>query len=134
MTYLLIAFGSALGGMARYWCSLAVLTATGSVFPWGTMVVNVIGSALIGAALGAMEPGSRWQVSIGTREFVNYFFMMGVLGGFTTFSSFSLQTLNLLRQQQWMQAGANVLLSVTLCLLAVAIGFWLATAFNPTRS
>jgi CrcB protein len=133
MTYLLIALGSALGGMARYWCSLIVATATGSLFPWGTMVVNVVGSALIGAAWGAMEPGSPWQVSIGTREFVSYFFMMGVLGGFTTFSSFSLQTLNLMRQQQWMQAGANVLLSVTLCLLAVAVGFWLATAFNPTR-
>jgi CrcB protein len=60
--------------------------------------------------------------------------MIGVLGGFTTFSSFSLQTLILLREQQWLQAGANVLLSFTMCLLAVAAGFWLATAFTQTRS
>jgi CrcB protein len=96
--------------------------------------VNVIGSAFIGAALGALEPGSRWQVSLATRDFVNYFFMIGVLGGFTTFSSFSLQTLSLLRQQHWMQAGANVLLSLTLCLIAVAAGFWLATAVTQSRS
>jgi CrcB protein len=134
MPYLLIALGSALGGMARYWCSLAVASATGSLFPWGTLTVNVIGSALIGAALGALEPGSRWQVSLAARDFVNYFFMIGVLGGFTTFSSFSLQTLSLLRQQHWMQAGANVLLSFTLCLIAVAAGFWLAAAITQSRS
>jgi CrcB protein len=134
MTYLLIAVGSALGGMARYWCSLAIASATGSSFPWGTMTVNVVGSALIGAAMGAMEPGSRWQVALSTREFVNHFFMIGVLGGYTTFSSFSLQTLSLLRDAHWIQAGVNVLLSVTLCLIAVAAGFWLAVTLTQSRS
>ncbi len=134
MTYLLIGLGSALGGMARYWCSLTVATATESTFPWGTMAVNVIGSCLIGAAMGAMEPGSRWQTTEATRNFVNYFFMAGVLGGYTTFSAFSLQTLSLLREQQWVQASANVLLSVTLCLLAVALGFWGATSLTQARS
>jgi fluoride exporter len=134
MTYFLIAIGSALGGMARYWAALAVAAATGSAFPWGTMAVNVIGSALIGSAMGAMEPGSRWQVSMAARDFVNQFFMIGVLGGFTTFSSFSLQTLTLMREQQWMQAGTNVLMSVVLCLLAVAVGYWLATTLLQARS
>ena len=134
MSYLLIGIGSALGGMARYWCSLAVASSAGSQFPWGTITVNVIGSALIGVAMGALEPGGRWQVSLATRDFVNHFLMIGVLGGYTTFSSFSLQTLSLLREQQWLQAGANVLLSVTLCLLAVTAGFWLANVLNQTRS
>jgi CrcB protein len=134
MTYLFIALGSALGGMARYWCSLVVATATGSAFPWGTMTVNVVGSGLIGAAMGILEPGGRWQMSIATRDFINYFFMIGVLGGYTTFSSFSLQTLTLVRDHQWLQAGANVLLSVTLCLLAVAAGYWLAVTLSQSRA
>jgi CrcB protein len=134
MNYLLIGIGSAFGGMARYWCSLTIASTTGSLFPWGTLTVNVIGSALIGAAMGVLEPGGRWQVSLATRDFINHFLMIGVLGGYTTFSSFSLQTLSLLREQQWLQAGANVLLSVTLCLLAVMVGFWLASAFSQARS
>jgi len=133
MTYLLIALGSALGGVARYWCSLRVAAVTGGLFPWGTMFVNVVGSCLIGVALGAMEPGSRWAWSASVRDTVNYFFMIGVLGGFTTFSAFSLQTLMLVRDRDWWQAGANILLSVTLCLLAVAVGYWFATALNQPR-
>jgi len=134
MTYFLIALGSALGGVARYWCSLAVATATGSAFPWGTMTVNVVGSALIGVALGVIEPESRWQLPAATRDFINHFFMIGVLGGFTTFSSFSLQTLTLIREQHWGQAGANVALSVVLCLLAVSLGYWLITFSSHSQS
>jgi CrcB protein len=134
MTYLLIAIGSALGGLARYGCSVLVARTIESTFPWSTLAVNVIGSGLIGAAMGVMEPGSRWQVSLVTRDFINQFFMIGMLGGFTTFSSFSLQTLNLLRGQHWTQAGANVLLSVTLCLLTVAAGFWIAVTLTQSRS
>ena len=130
MSYLLIALGGAIGSVARYWCSLAVAAVVGGEFPWGTIAVNVLGSALIGAAFGAVEPGSRWSIASGTREFINQFFMIGVLGGFTTFSAFSLQTLNLLRAQEWLQAGANVLLSVTLCLIAVWIGYIATTSLN----
>ena len=134
MAYFLIALGSALGGIARYWCSLAVATATGSAFPWGTMTVNVVGSALIGVALGVVEPESRWQLPTVTRDFINHFFMIGVLGGFTTFSSFSLQTLSLIREQHWGQAGANVVLSVFLCLLAVSLGYWLIASLSHSQS
>lgn len=130
MTYLLIGIGSALGGIARYWCSLAIGAAVGGPFPWGTVLVNISGSCLIGVALGALEPGSRWQVSSASRDFVNQFFMVGVLGGYTTFSSFSLQTLVMLREHRWLDAGSNVLLSVVLCLSAVWAGYAAAIALN----
>ncbi|HTE40208.1 MAG TPA: fluoride efflux transporter CrcB [Steroidobacteraceae bacterium] len=126
MNYLLVAIGSALGGVARFWCSTRVMAAVGGVFPWGTLTVNVVGSCLIGAALGLMEPGSRWALSDTARTYLNYFFMVGVLGGFTTFSAFSMQTLVLMRAGQGWQAGANVVLSVIACLVAVFIGYWLA--------
>ncbi len=131
MTYFFIALGSALGGMARYWCSAAIALRVGAGSPWlGIVAVNVIGSFLIGAALGVLEPGSRWTVSSLAREHINQFFMIGVLGGFTTFSSFSLWTLNLWRQHQWGQASANVALSIVLCLLAVSLGFWIVTVLT----
>jgi CrcB protein len=126
MSYVLVAVGSALGGLARYWCSARVMVLAGGTFPWGTFVVNVLGSCLIGAALGSMEPNSRWALSETARSWLNYFFMIGVLGGFTTFSAFSMQTLMLMRTNQWGLAGANVLLSVAACLIAVFVGFWLA--------
>lgn len=127
MNFLLIALGGALGSLARYGCSAAVASRVGSAFPWGTLAVNAIGSLLIGVAFGVLEPGGRWQVSQATRDTMNHFFMIGVLGGFTTFSSFSVQTLALMREGHFAAAGANVLLSVTVCLLAVALGFWMAT-------
>lgn len=127
MTYLLIGLGGALGSLARYGCSVAVTSRLGQAFPWGTLAVNAVGSLLIGVAFGALEPGSRWQIAQSTRDAVNHFFMIGVLGGFTTFSSFSLQTLGLLRDGQYLAAGANAFFSVTVCLLAVALGFWIAT-------
>ena len=133
MGYFLIGIGSALGGMARYWCSVAIATTVKSTFPWNILTINVIGSCLIGIAMGALEQGGRWHAPDGTRYFVTQFFMVGVLGGFTTFSSFSAVTLTLMREQQWLQAGANILLSVVLCLLAVAAGFWLTSSLNQAR-
>lgn len=129
MSYLLIALGSAIGGMARYWCSGLVAQRVGEVFPWGTLAVNIIGSFLIGI-LGAMsEPDGRWYVDPGARQFL----MIGVLGGFTTFSSFSLQTLNLLRDGEWLYAAANVGVSVAACLLAVWSGFVVAASLSQLR-
>ncbi|HYM34182.1 MAG TPA: fluoride efflux transporter CrcB [Steroidobacteraceae bacterium] len=131
MSYLFIGIGSALGGMARYWCAAAFASRFGADLPWlGIVAVNVIGSFLIGAALGLLEPGSRWTLSAAARDHINQFFMIGVLGGYTTFSSFSLWTLNLMREQQWLAASANVILSVVLCLLAVWLGFWLVAAIS----
>lgn len=116
-TYLWIALGSALGGTARYWCSGYVADAVDSSFPWGTLAVNVAGSLLIGAFAAATADG-RWLLSPNVQRFVT----VGFLGGFTTFSAFSLQTLELMRAGDWPRAGAYVALSVLLCLIAVWAG------------
>jgi CrcB protein len=121
MTYLYIAAGSALGGVARYACGIWVTGWASAALPWGTIAVNVTGSGLIGALLALSERSSGWLATADARNLL----MVGVLGGFTTFSAFSLQTFELIRAQQWLQAGTNVLLSVLLCLLAVALGYWL---------
>lgn len=114
---LLVALGSALGGAARFLLAGWVGARLGGAFPWGTVLVNVSGSALIGV-LAAREE----LLSLETRQFL----MAGVLGGFTTFSSFSLQTLRLAQEGDWARAAGNVLGSVALCLLAVAAGYRLA--------
>ena len=118
MEYLWIAFGSALGGMARHWMSGVVAQRFGEAFPTGTLIVNVTGSFAIGFIATLTDPGGRLLMGVSARQFI----MVGVLGGYTTFSSFSLQTLNLARDGEWLYAGANVLLSVIVCLLAVWFG------------
>src|SRR5678815_4772724 len=110
--YLWIGMGSALGGMGRYWLSGMIADRCGAAFPWGTIVVNVSGSFLIGLIGGLTESGGRLLAPPTAREFL----MLGILGGYTTFSSFSLQTLNLAREGQWFYASAYVGLSVVLCL------------------
>ncbi|HSN71297.1 MAG TPA: fluoride efflux transporter CrcB [Steroidobacteraceae bacterium] len=122
--YVLIAFGSALGGVARYWCSSLIAERVGETFPWGTWTVNVAGSFLIGVLAGFAAPEGRIYFSPELRQFL----MIGVLGGFTTFSSFSVQTLMLIRDGDWLAAIANVLLSVAACLLAVWAGYALSEA------
>ena len=122
LNYILIAVGSALGGIARYWASGVIANRFGQVFPWGTLIVNVSGSFAIGFFASFTAPEGRWFVGPNARNF----FMMGVCGGYTTFSSFSLQTLNLARDEEWFYAGANAALSVVLCLLSVWLGHVLA--------
>jgi CrcB protein len=124
--YLWIALGSALGGVARYWCSGWVAQRVGETFPWGTIMVNITGCLLIGALAACSEPDGRWYLPPLARQFL----MIGVLGGYTTFSSFSLQTLNLARDGEWLQAGANVVLSVVLCLVAVGLGYFAVAGLN----
>jgi len=116
-----IALGSALGGVLRYWASGTVAARIGETFPWGTLVVNVLGSAAIGI-LAAWTDSARMALPVEARQF----FMVGVLGGFTTFSSFSLQTLRLIQDGDWSRAGLNAGLSLFLCLGAVAAGYRLA--------
>jgi fluoride exporter len=93
LAYLWVALGGALGSVSRYWLSGVVAARWGETFPWGTLVVNVTGSVLIGFLSALGLPEGRWLAPPGVR----LFFMVGVCGGYTTFSSFSLQTLNLLR-------------------------------------
>jgi CrcB protein len=121
-----IALGSALGGVLRYWCSGLVARAFGETFPWGTIVVNVVGSLLIGLFATVSGPDGRLLVGTMTRQFV----MLGLFGGFTTFSSFSLQTLTLAQNGEWAQAATNIVGSVLLCLLGVWLGHALAIAIN----
>ncbi len=129
MMYLWIALGSALGGMGRYWASGAVAVLVGETFPWGTIVVNVVGSFAIGLFATVTGPDGRTLVAPETRQF----FMLGVCGGFTTFSSFSLQTLNLARDGEWLLAAGNILVSVAACLIAVVLGLFAGNALNQMR-
>jgi fluoride exporter len=129
VTYLWIGLGSALGGMARYWCSGVVAERIGETFPWGTLTVNVVGSFIIGFFATLTAPDGRLLVGSNARQFV----MVGFLGGYTTFSSFSLQTLALARDGEWLRAGANVGLSVVLCLLAVWLGSLAGAALNQMK-
>jgi len=127
--YLWIAIGSALGGVARYWCSGFVADLYGQTFPWGTLVVNVVGSFIIGFFGTITGPDGRLLVGSVARQFV----MVGLCGGYTTFSSFSLQTLNLVRDGEWVAAGWNIGLSVALCLFAVWLGHISAAALNQLK-
>jgi CrcB protein len=125
-TYLCVALGSALGGVARFWLSGLVGQRVGESFPWGTVFVNVTGSFVIGFVGTLTGPEGRVLVPSDARIFV----MVGICGGYTTFSSFSLQTLNLGRDGEWLLAGGNVLFSVVLCLVAVWLGHVCAAAIN----
>ena len=129
ITYLWIALGGALGSMARYGCSSLVARIVGETFPWGTLVINVAGSLVIGFFATLTGPDGRLLVAPDARQFV----MVGICGGYTTFSSFSLQTLNLVRDGDMVGAGANVAASVAACLVAVWLGSVGAAALNQTR-
>lgn len=123
---LAVAIGSALGGVARYGLSGVVARAFGETFPWGTLVVNVTGSFLIGVVATLTGPDGRVLVSPVARQF----WLIGIFGGFTTFSAFSLQTLSLAQDGEWLRAGGNVALSVGLCLVFVWLGAALASWVN----
>jgi fluoride exporter len=123
-TYLWVALGGALGSVARYWMTNAVAALTGPRFPWGTIIINVVGSFVIGLVAYATAPVGRVPISFDIRAFI----LVGICGGYTTFSSFSVQTLELARQGYWLEAGANIVLSVVLCLAAVWGGYALAGA------
>src|SRR5450631_4004826 len=129
MLYLWIMLGSALGGAARYWFSGVVANRFGETFPWGTILVNVSGSFVIGFFATLTGPDGRLLVGTTARQFV----MIGLCGGYTTFSSFSLQTFLLAQDGEWLRAGANAGLSLVLCLLAVWLGHILAALLNQMK-
>jgi fluoride exporter len=121
MSYLWVTVGSALGGLLRYAITRMTLSMSAG-FPYGTIFINILGSFVIGYFGTLTLQSGRYAASDNLRLFV----MVGLCGGFTTFSSFSLQTFDLLRSGAWVRALANVVLSVTLCLAAVAAGHLLA--------
>ena len=126
LAYLWIAVGGALGSVARYWFSGIIGHQFGETFPWGTLLVNLSGSFVIGLLAALAEPGGRRFIGPTGRQF----FMYGICGGYTTFSSFRLQTLELIRDGDWFKAGANTAASVLLCLTAVWLGYALGAVFN----
>ena len=126
MSYVWVALGGALGSMARYGSAAFVARVAGATFPWGTLAVNVAGSLIIGFVATLIAPGGRLLVTADARAFV----LIGVLGGFTTFSSFSLETLNLARDGEWLYAATNIVASLALCLTAVWLGHMGAAALN----
>ena len=127
--YLWVMVGGALGTGARFFLSGAVANAFGQTFPWGTLIINVTGSFVIGFYGGLTGPDGRLLVSGTARQTV----MTGLCGGYTTFSSFSFQTLNLMNDGEWAYASGNVLASVSLCLLFVWLGAISATAINQLK-
>jgi len=126
LSCLLVVVGGAMGSLARYAMAVALAPASRG-FPWGTLGVNVIGSFVIGLFGALTLAQGRFPASENARLFV----MVGVCGGFTTFSSFSLQTFDLLRTGAFGKALLNVGVSVVLCLGAVAAGQALAQHWNP---
>ncbi|HZT86721.1 MAG TPA: fluoride efflux transporter CrcB [Stellaceae bacterium] len=123
-TYLWVAIGGALGSVARFWMGAAVAAVTGPQFPWGTILINIIGSFVIGFFAVLTGPAGRFVVPGDARAFV----LVGLCGGYTTFSAFSLQTFELAQDGEWLRAGGNIALSVVLCLLAVWAGCAAAAA------
>jgi CrcB protein len=117
-----VMIGGAIGSAARFWGSVVIAQRFGETFPWGTLIVNVIGCFVIGLFNTMTGPDGRWFLPIAARQFV----MIGICGGFTTFSAFSLQTLTLIQNGEWLHAGGNVLFSVLLCMIAVWLGHVLA--------
>ncbi|MGB5601575.1 MAG: fluoride efflux transporter CrcB [Gammaproteobacteria bacterium] len=111
-----IAMGGAIGAVLRYSASVGVYSLLGRGFPYGTLFVNVTGSLLMGILsvlmLERYDIGAEWRAAV----------LVGVLGAFTTFSTFSIETLNLLEQGDVMRAATNIVLSVLACLAAVWFG------------
>jgi CrcB protein len=116
--FILIAFGGAIGSVGRYYASRLIMLLSGGVFPFGTMFVNVSGAIVIGFLAALSAPEGRVFVSPQARLFL----MTGICGGYTTFSTFSLETVALIGDGQWIAASLNAVGSVLLCLAAVWLG------------
>lgn len=127
--YLWVALGGALGSMARYGLGNAMTLAVGPEFPWGTLLINVLGSFVISFFGVLTGTDARLPLPAEARIFVT----VGLCGGFTTFSSFSLQTVELAREGQPGRAALYVAVSAVLCITACAIGFASAAALNAQR-
>jgi CrcB protein len=131
LAYLWVAIGGALGSVSRFWLNGLISAKFGETFPFGTLIINIAGSFLIGIFAALAIPEGRMDSQ--SRAFATQFLMIGICGGYTTFSSFSLQTLNLLRDREWLYAGGNVILSVVLCMIAVWLGYLLGSIFNSAK-
>ena len=127
-SYLVVAIGGALGTVGRFWLSGAIAQKFGETFPAGTLLVNISGSLIIGFFAALTGPDGRIWSSPSFRQF----FMIGVCGGYTTFSSFSLQTIALAHEGEWFRAAANAVASFAFCLFAVWLGHFSGTLINKS--
>lgn len=125
-SYFVVMVGGALGSAARMWLSVWCALRFGESFPVGTLVVNALGCLVIGSFSALTGPDGLFATSPMVRLFV----LVGVLGGFTTFSSFGLQTINLLTDGKWLYAALYVFLSVAICLTFVWLGMVLVSALT----
>src|SRR5262249_41090021 len=116
--YFWIMLGGAIGTAARFWCSGVTARAFGETFPWGTLIVNVTGSLIIGFFATITGPDGRIFAGTTARQFV----MVGICGGYTTFSSFSIQTLNLMDDGEWLGGRGKIVLSPGFFLLPAGGG------------
>jgi CrcB protein len=116
---LLVFIGGALGSMWRFWWSGWIAERFGETFPFGTLVVNVVASGLIGVISGAVLRLGSTEMAAGLQQFL----AVGVCGGLSTFSSFSLQTWNLLTERRWLAAIVNIIVSTIVCFASVALGW-----------
>ena len=123
MTYLAVALGGALGAMSRYWVYDAFVRASESRFPWATLTVNITGSFFLGIAFVLIT--ERAEMGPEVRGLVT----VGFLGAFTTFSTFSLETVGLLEQGQLTAAISYVLSSVVVCIIAAWLGLTFSRVF-----
>jgi CrcB protein len=126
VSYLWIALGGAVGSVARFWMSVAIAVRFDGRFPWGTLFVNVTGSLLIGIFAAWSETGGRLAEATTLRQFL----VVGLCGGYTTFSAFSMQTFDLMRTGHWLAALGNVIGSVFACLVAVWVGHLIGSALK----
>lgn len=127
--YAAVALGSGLGAASRYLCSGGLVAMLGAAFPWGTLIVNVLGSFIIGFYATLSGPDGRLFPRPATRQFV----LAGFCGGFTTFSIFSLETVLLAQEQRLVLAGVNVAASLALWLIAVWLGHAAAQRLNRLK-
>jgi fluoride exporter len=127
--YLWIGLGSALGGMLRFALSGWVTAHFGRTFPWDILIINVAGSLAIGFFATLTEPAGRFLVNPTVRQFV----MIGIFGGFTTYSSFSWGTLALVRDGEWFRAGLYAVSTFVVCFVAVWLGYLGAAALNSLK-
>jgi len=126
-TYLAVMGGGAAGVGARMFLSNWIANQFGASFPWGTLIVNVSGCFIIGIFTGLTGPDGAFMAPPLVRQVV----AIGVLGGFTTYSSFSLQTINLLTDGEILYAAGNIALTLLLCLVGTWGGLALSQSLQP---
>ena len=126
LAIVLVFLGGAAGSIWRYWWSGLVAQRFGETFPFGTLVVNVVGSILIGVCSGLLIHVSNSSIAIALQQLL----VIGVCGGLTTFSSFSLQTFSLIADGRWLSALANIVFSTGLSFGCVALGWQIAQGIN----